>query len=279
MSASTAIGMVSETLRDLLIGEMLVDAGVGVTLLAPDESGPARRINLFLYKVVESPHFKNKDWEVSRTNPTRIAPPPLTLNLHYLLTAYAPNDADTGNANAHEILGEAMRVLHQFPTPPATYVADGLADARESLKIMHNAIDIDEITKIWSTFGQPYRLSVVYEVAVVQLDQSPEGAADMPPRIVAIGVPTVAAPFTPPLLSGMSLISGPVGSTITFSGQNLDGWRAYVTIAGDVVVDALAISGSSFDVTIPPGLVAGFHAIRVDISRLHRATFYFEVTP
>jgi hypothetical protein len=270
--------MIGDSLRALLDGEMQVDAGVNVTLLAPNESGPPRRINLFLYKIQESPFFRNKDWEVSRTDPSRITPPPLTLNLHYLLTAYAPNDAESGNTNAHEILGEAMRVLHQHPVVPATYLAAGLEDARESIKIMQNVIDLDEVTKVWSTFNEPFRLSVAYEVAVVQLDQSPESEQVMPPRVVTIGVPGVRAPFVPPLLSGIAPLSGPAGTDIAFIGQHLNGWRAYVTIAGTVAAGGIAINGDSFSVGVPAGLPPGFHAIRVDISRLHRATFFFEVT-
>lgn len=86
MSASTAIGMVSESLRNLLVGEMTLSPPVNVTILAPDESGGDRRINLFLYKVQENPSLKNLDWQVKRGEPTRLVPPPLSLNLFYLMT-------------------------------------------------------------------------------------------------------------------------------------------------------------------------------------------------
>ena len=43
MSASTAIGMVSESLRNLLTGEMVFMPAVKVTVLAPDEAGGDRR--------------------------------------------------------------------------------------------------------------------------------------------------------------------------------------------------------------------------------------------
>src|SRR5262245_6980972 len=64
MSASTAIGMVSESLRNLLVGEMHLTPPVEVTILAPDETGGDRRINLFLYKIHESATLKNLDWQV-----------------------------------------------------------------------------------------------------------------------------------------------------------------------------------------------------------------------
>ena len=86
MSASTAIGMVSESLRNLLVGEMQLKPDVDVTILAPDESAKARRINLFLYKVQENPTLKNMDWKVKPDDPTQLVSPPLSLNLFYLLT-------------------------------------------------------------------------------------------------------------------------------------------------------------------------------------------------
>lgn len=278
MSTSTAIGMVGESLKTLLEEEMSVTPAAPVTLLAPDETGANRRINLFLYKVQENPFFKNKDWEVSGSDPGRIRPPPLSLNLYYLLTPYAQNDTQTGNTSAHEILGEAMRVLHENPVIPGEHLDPGLADARERIKIMQMPLDLDEMSKVWSTFGTPYRLSVVYEISVVQLDQSDERERDMPTRISSIGVPNVGAPFSAPRVTSITPLSGGAGTTITLSGENLAGWRAYVDIGTERVADGVEIPADSFDVTVPAGLPAGFHRLRVDVSKLHRSTFFFEVT-
>lgn len=278
MSVSTAIGMVGESLKTLLEEEMTVSPAAPVTLLAPDEAGGNRRINLFLYKIQENNFLKNKDWEVSRTDPARIVPPPLSLNLCYLMTPYAQNDPQTGNTSAHEILGDAMRVLYQFPVIPGEHLAAGLADAREQIKIMQLPVDLDEISKVWSTFGTPYRLSVAYEVSTVQLDPA-DGEQDMPTRVRSIGVPDVSAPFAPPRILGLAPASGAAGTTVTVSGENLDGWKAYVDLGSERIADGLAIAGDSFDITVPPGTAAGFHRLRIDISRLHRSTFYFEVTP
>lgn len=278
MSASTAIGMVGESLRNFLDDEMLITPNVNVTLLAPDEPGGTRRINLFLYKVEQNAFLRNMDWQVSRTDPTRLTPPPLSLNLHYLMTAYALNDSHTGNTTAHEILGDAMRVFHDRPIVPDTYLVAGLNDAREQLKISQSHVDLDELSKIWTTFSEPFRLSVVYEVSVVQLDQAPDIERALPTRVSEIGVPDVGAPFSPPSVDEMAPLSGAPGTVLTFSGSNLSGWRAYVRIFGQLILDGQEIADDSFDATIPAGLPQGFHQIRVDISRLHRKTFFFEVT-
>ncbi len=279
MSASTAIGMVGESLKALLEDEMALTPDVPVTLLAPDEAGATRRLNLFLYKVQENPFLSTADWRVSPTNPARIDPPPLSVNLYYLMTPYAQNDVDTGNTTAHEILGEAMRVLYENPIMTDVHLVAGLDDAFEQIKIAQSQLDLEELSKVWTTFTEPFRLSVPYEVSVVQLDQSPARQRDMATRVGSIGIPDVGAPFSVPTIAGISPRSGPVGTVVTVSGENLAGWRGYANIARQNIADAVDITGTSFDVTIPAGLPAGFHQIRVDVSRLVRGTFFFEVTP
>ncbi len=280
MSASTAIGMVGESLKDFLEDRMnLPPLNIRVSLLAPDEPHAQQpRINLFLYKVQENTFLRNKEWEVSRSDPGRITPPPLSLNLFYLLTPYAQNDPQNDNTAAHEILGEAMRVFHQEAVVPDEFLTSGLQDAREQLRIIPGQLDLDELSQVWSTFGEPFRLSVPYEISVVQLDQLPAAEQVMAQRVTTIGAPEVRAPFTLPSVDQMTPGSGPAGSTITFSGEGLEGWRAYVTMARQSIGVGSDITGNSFTVTVPGDLPRGFHEIRVDISRLFRRTFFFEVT-
>jgi hypothetical protein len=279
MSASTAIGMVSASLRNLLVGEMRLSSPVNVTILAPDEQGGNRRVNLFLYKVEENQFLKNQDWTLKPGNLSQLVPPPLSLNLFYLLTSYAPNDSQTGNAAAHEILGEAMRVFYENPVIPQNYLDTGLKDAREQLRITNNTLDPEELSRLWSTFGQPFRLSVLYQVSTVQLDMLPQKQRPLPQRVRRIGVPGVQAPYKPPVVLDMSPVSGTAGTSLTFTGQNLAGWRASVTGGGQVILQDQTLTGDTFAATIPLGFQPGFYDLRVDISRLFRRVFLFEVTP
>jgi hypothetical protein len=166
MSAGTAIGMVSESLQDLLVGEWSLQPPLTVTILSPDEQASDRRVNLFLYKVAENPFLKNRDWQPQSGHPETLVPPPLSLNLSYLLTAYSRNDPSTGNATAQEMLGEAMRVLHDNPVMPGEFLAPGLRDAVEELRIVNVPLQLEEVTRVWGNFS-PYRTSACYEVSVV----------------------------------------------------------------------------------------------------------------
>lgn len=279
MSASTAIGRVSETLRNLLLGEMQLLPSVPVTILAPDETGGGqRRINLFLYKVHENAFLRNQEWQVNPANTDQLMPPPLSLNLYYLVTPYANNDSNLGNATRHELLGDAMRVFHQYPIVPDEYLAGDLESAREQIKIVQNGLNMEELSQVWSTFSQPFRLSVLYEVSVVQLDQTADQQLPLPQRVRQIGVPDVRAPYRPPFVTSIDPASGPAGTTVTFTGDNLDGWTAYVRLLRQHIVADLPISGNTFQATLPGDLAPGFYQLQVDVSHLHRRTFFFEVT-
>lgn len=279
MSQSTAIGMVSESLQALLAGEMRLTPSVPVTVLAPDEAGGERRINLFLYKVQENASLKNLDRRVTRGAPNKTTPPPLSLNLFYLLTPYAANDPLTGNAVAHEILGEAMRVFYEHPVVPDEYLAAGLQDSREQVGIMLNTLNVDEMSQVWHTFSHPFRLSVLYEVSVVQLDPLPASERPMAPRVKQVGVPKVQAPFHPPVVDSIEPSRGPAGTVTTIRGRHLTNWRAFVRVADQLVVDGQPLAGDELAVAISSATPVGINTIQVDISHLCRATFDFEVTP
>jgi hypothetical protein len=270
--------MVSESLRDMLAAEMQLAPAVDVTILGPDEPSSTRRVNLFLYQVSENPFLRNQDWQVRPGNPTRLAPPPLSLNLSYLLTAYAPNDALTGNATSHAILGEAMRVLYEHPVIPPAHLVSGLDGAREEIRIVTMPVDFDEATRIWSTFAQPYRTSSPYQVSVVQLDPQPDKEQVLPKRVETIGVPDVQAPFQPPVVTTMKPAKAAAGSVLTFTGEHLTGWRADVLITDVPVVQALELTGDSFAATIPAASKPGFHPVKVAISGFFRRVFVVEVT-
>lgn len=277
MSAGTAIGMVSASLRNLLVGEMRLGPAPDVTILAPDEASSARRVNLFLYKLVENQFLKNQDFTVRAGNPNQLVPAPLSLNLFYLLTPYAPNDPLEGNASAHQLLGEAMRVLYENPVVPSIYLDAGLADAREHLQIASDTLDPEELRGIWTTFSQPFRLSVMYQVSTVQLDQLPAAQRPLPNRVRTVGVPEIRAPLDLPAVTGMTPASGPAGTVVTFSGANLAGWRGMVTVGSQTVLPGQLLTADSFTATLPV-LQPGFYELRVDVARLCRRTFLFEVT-
>lgn len=267
--------MVSESLQELLVGEWSLQPPPSVTILAPDEPAGDPRVNLFFYRVAENAFLKNRDWQLKPGSSDKLVAPPLALNLSYLLTAYAPNDVHTGNATAHEMLGEAMRVLHEHPVVPDEYLTAGLRGAVEELRVVHVPLQLEELRGIWGTFS-PFRPSACYEISVVEIDSI--NGRPLPKRVRTVGVPDVTAPYEPPLVTGMSPQSGAAGVSVEFSGEHLAGWRAAVRVGGTQVASDVALSGDEFAVRLPATLERGLHEVRVDVSGLFRRFFLFEVT-
>ncbi|MEU9671668.1 DUF4255 domain-containing protein [Streptomyces bobili] len=278
MSAATALGMVSASLRTLLVHELEVTPPPDVTVLSPGESGGAPRLNLFLFRVVEHPFFRNQDWVVRVGTPPHLTRPPLSLSLSYLLTAYAPNDPQSGNATAHQLLGEAMRVFYEYPEIPDEYLESGILGAKEKPQIVGENLDPEGTGRLWSSLNEPFRLSVTYQVSPVQLDVAQSTKRPMPQRVRQVGVPEVRMPLDPPVVAQMRPVSGPPGTEVTFFGENLVGRRARVWMGGQPVLSDQPLSENRFTAQSAGDLGPGLYEVRVDVSGLFRRTFLFEVT-
>lgn len=277
MSISTAIGMVSESLRNLLAGEMKITPLPEVTVLAPDESIGGRSINLYLYKLIENPMLKNLDWQVKPGSPDKLMPPPLSLTLFYLMTPYSTNDPQTGNSPAHGMLGDAMRVFYENPIIPVKYLSDGIKNSREEIRVILNSLDLEELSKVWATFSKAYRLSVLYEVSVVQLDMFSNQEKELAKRVRTIGIPAIRTPYLMPVLNDITPIAGSAGSTVTARGQNLSGWKPVVVVSGQYIAPVSNLEEDSFQFTLPSNLLVGFYEIQVNIGDKVRKTYLFEI--
>jgi hypothetical protein len=166
---------VSRTLVDLLkIG--LGDIAALIALASPKSPG-SNVLTLFLYKVIENAHFKNDQPPLPAPLPngTLAQPlPPLTVDLHYLLTAHA----GAGDLfEAHRALSRAMRVMYdnavlrgsqlRSNSPSTGLTADSV------LRVTLNPISMEDMTRVWSVFPDtPYEISVPYLVTPVAIESA-----------------------------------------------------------------------------------------------------------
>jgi hypothetical protein len=156
------IGLVSESLKNLLEAEMSPSSPV--TLLSPaDASSQQSRVNLFLYWLCPNPQLRNQIPMADPNDPAQLVAPPLILNLYYMLTTYAPLDPQLGLADAHTIMAEAMRVLHENPIVPQGRLEPGLNQGE--VKVTLHCADVEELSKVWTALTKDFRLSAIYEVS------------------------------------------------------------------------------------------------------------------
>jgi hypothetical protein len=138
------------------------------------------------------------------------------------MTPFGPMDGAAVDDEAQRALGEAMLVFHQNPVLNHTHLpgfdaddpsqlASFLLDSFENIKIRLHPVNIEELSKIWSAIGRPYRLSVAYEVTLAQITptQPPTMGAGV---VSSTGV--MVRTLDSPRLTGLAPARGPV-ATIT----------------------------------------------------------------
>jgi hypothetical protein len=192
-----AIGGVSATLQSLLSDRMelpdeapVAPVSIGPPPFSPKDNEPRKeepRINLFLYRVDQNGFLQNQ--EIPGRGGGGYGHPPLSLNLHYLVTAYGNAEKNTGSNGtahfddtiAHYLLGSAMRVLHEVPTvtnelasvraPSGVPILHrSLRDGYERIRLSLEPLTLEDVTKVWTALALRYRLSAAYLVNVIQIE-------------------------------------------------------------------------------------------------------------
>lgn len=287
MSTFLAISAVTATLRGILrdsVGRHGLATTLGVapevSALPPDrievgESEPDR-INLFLFQATENATWRNMDLPARNGRGDRLGNPRLALDLHYLVTAYG-----SAELQAEILLGHAMYVFHEMPvltrnevaTQLAGLTAGPLADALVAARLEHQfeqicisprVMNVEEVSKIWTSLQSQYRPTAAYHVSVVLIEAS--HPAQSAPPVLTRGQPValtggdegvfVQASLLPPVatLERLSLPdSAPalrLGDTLSLNGHHLAGSNVRVRFRrpmSDTVLELAAVGTPTDD--------------------------------
>jgi hypothetical protein len=296
-----AIGSVTKAIAELLSKKMNRPPLLGgstpkVTTLPPDDDRVNQNdgVNLFLYRVSANPFVNNMDWRGDRSNPNGSRRAPLSLTLHYLLTAYAKkaDAAAMDDVTAHHLLGNAMAILHEYPVlneirdsdfdaGQDTQFAAELRNSFEKIKLSLVPTTMEELSKIWTGVSKAYRLSVAYDVSLVQIAPIAPAAPPAPPvQGVSIGVATRGAPFIESLVPA----AGASGTRVSIKGSDLKAAGSATTITfGETTLaesDLVKCTRDEIVLTVPADLQRGPRVrVRVGAGGEESADALFEVRP
>jgi hypothetical protein len=246
MSSALAISAVTSVLQTSLglVYNASVLGTVGVSAVAPDlvptkfgignDAGP--HVNLFLHQVTPNPAWRNMELPSLGTDgQTRLKNPPLALDLHYLLTAYASTDTE-----AEALLGYAILMLHENPILPRALIDDilgtlpgdtystalkaaGLDAQIEMIKITPATLGREEMAWLWTALKSDYRPTFPFQVSVVLMRNENPAAFSLPVLtrniVVQAGPPAQLYAVQPPNDQAAAI----VGDTITIGGASLSG--------------------------------------------------------
>ncbi|WP_404299712.1 DUF4255 domain-containing protein [Alicycliphilus denitrificans] len=302
MSTALAIAGVTAVLRDLLNDGLInhnisgvLGSSVSVSVQAPDRvvtaSTPeASQLNLFLYMATPNPGWRNEGLPGrDGSGRTRLANPPLALDLHYLLSAYSGADL-----HAEILLGYAMQLLHETPLltrtairtalnpspavgaslPPALRaLADaGLADQVELIKLTPNILSSEETSQLWTATQSHLRPSMAYIASVVLIQAQRPARTPLPVltrgpldsatgRDAGIAVQADLEPRTPLLTHVAPPLGQPVaaiGDTVLLHGRLLDGANRQVVLREDRLGIEHILPALPPAPNMPAGQVAAF---------------------
>ncbi|GLF93388.1 DUF4255 domain-containing protein [Streptomyces yaizuensis] len=129
---------------------------------------PPPKLTVFLYEIAEDPSARNRP-------PVRSQPPaapttrkpPMALLLRYLVTPWG-GDPPT----QHRMLGRALQTFYDDAILDGTRLSGGLSGSTEALHVTLTPLTLDQKSWVWYAIQKPYRLSLNYEVRVVDLDSA-----------------------------------------------------------------------------------------------------------
>lgn len=291
MSSALGIAGVTAVLESML-NTVFTGAGLGsvaISAVAPDivQAGlgnGANQVNLFLHQVTQNAAWRNVDLpSLSSNGSSQLTNRPLALDLHYLLTAYTPED---GFAEA--LLGFALLMLHQNPSLSRNEIgvaltnlapshplftplqSAGLADQVELLKITPDTLGREEMAWIWTALKADYRPTYAFQVSVVLLQPPASISSPLPVFKRKISV----TPGPPPLLSQVQLplnqAAAALGDPVKLIGESLTGvtkvamtnQRLGFRYQPDITPTSVAGTAVSFTVpNDPTNLPAGVYTV------------------
>ncbi len=170
MADYPVIGDVSETLRFVLnagLSSLVPPPTVEVHDLQGNITVTPAHVTIYLYNVIEDPSAKNRPRQ-KRPGPggsVRIEKPPMALLLRYLVTPWSGT-----RAADHQLLGRVLQILYDGAIIHGADLQGSLAGTAEALKVTMAPIPLQDRVWLWQAVEKPYRISVSYEVRVVNLD-------------------------------------------------------------------------------------------------------------
>ena len=297
MSNALAIAAVTQVLKGQLYKGIEVDTfgaiegDIVVSALPPDSINvaDANQLNLFMYRVTPNTGWSNVDYPSHNSQGERTSNPPLSLDLHYLLTAYGKSELQS-----EILLGGGMQVLHEYPVLGRDYIQKSLspgssastslpasvltalsnselAEQMEQIKISPEPLSTEEISKLWAAFQSKYRPSAAYLVSVILIESKKSTKSALPVKERLIYTLPFRKPEIEKVLS-KKILSEPAvenqrilpGYFLVLKGKQLKGEFVEINISGNIVSPELEnISDSQIVVRLPDSLSAGIQGAQV----------------
>lgn len=131
---------------------------------------PPPKLTVFLYEIAEDPTSRNRPHVRSQPpDPPTTRKPPMALLLRYLITPWGGDQT-----TQHRMLGRALQTFYDDAILDGAQLTGSLAGGTDALYLTLTPLTLDQKSWVWYAIQKPYRLSLNYEIRVVNLDSAVE---------------------------------------------------------------------------------------------------------
>lgn len=155
-----------ELLRDKLVPEP-VDSAEKIGICDPKERG-GYIVGIHPYDIREDLSGAAKD---AKTLPDGSQQdPPAMIELYYVISVSSKAEAESKALDEAKIIGKIIQVIKDNPVIPPRYMPSNMGMPVENVPISMLPLNMEEKVKVWTMFGESYKLSVFYVVGPIALD-------------------------------------------------------------------------------------------------------------
>jgi len=160
-------GMI-ELLRDKLVPDVL-DKSESIGICDPKERGEFI-VGIHPYDIKEDANGKSENKKNLPDGSVQDAP--AMIELYYVISVNSKAGLDSKALDEAKIIGKIIQVIKDNPTIPKRYLPNNTESDIENVPISMLPLNMEEKVKIWTMFGEPYKLSVFYIVGPVAIDST-----------------------------------------------------------------------------------------------------------
>lgn len=130
-------------------------------------SDPRNTLTLFLFRITQNEHLRSRVTSNDAINSN----PPLSIDLHFLLTAWADNAL-----SEQTVLTWAMREIQMHPVLDSSSLSpEANWGPGDMVQLIPAELSADELFRVWELLQPKYHLSVSYIARVVRIDTDTTG--------------------------------------------------------------------------------------------------------
>ena len=168
MGDYTVIAEVSNALAGLLRRQMVPEALMNeenIGVCSPEDRGDIM-LGIYLYDIKPSEALRSSEMQTIDLHSQRY--PSSYLELYYMITAYSNGDVKYRSLEEQRLLGRALQVFQDFAVISPGEISGAEGDGRP-IELQQQALSLEDKMKIWCFPNKPYKTSLFFKAAPVEL--------------------------------------------------------------------------------------------------------------